>query len=207
VAIRVDFFFSPASRYSYLACTQIAQLERDTGCSVVWRPVHGPEIRRLRGRDPFAGVALSGQYEIDYRRRDAEAWAAFYGVPYTEPPEFHFDYELLVKAAVAGQLQGAGPVFLLALSAAVYGFGRWPIDQALVIEIAERHDVDQAKFSASLSSPRVAEIAALSAAEAVERGAFGVPTFFIGARMFWGNDRIPLVRYALQSRGCENEAE
>ena len=197
VAHRVELFFSPASRYSYLASTQVAQLERDADCSVIWRPVHGPDIRRLRGRDPFSGPALSGQYDTQYRRTDAEAWAAFYGVPFTEPREFHFDYELLVKAAVTGQLLGAGPEFLCALSAVVYGSGRWPIDRALVMETAAEHSLDPGEFDSLLVSDAVAARLAESASEAFERGAFGVPTFFLGSRMFWGNDRIPLLRHAL----------
>lgn len=71
MAAEVEFFFSPASRYSYLAATQMAGLERETGCTVRWRPVHGPEIRRLRGRDPFSGSAASGRYEPAYPRPPA----------------------------------------------------------------------------------------------------------------------------------------
>jgi len=37
--------------------------------------------------------------------------------------------------------------------------------------------------------------------EAHARGAFGVPTFFLDGRMFWGNDRLPLLEAAL--RGAE----
>ena len=33
--------------------------------------------------------------------------------------------------------------------------------------------------------------------EAVQRGVFGAPTFFVGAQMFWGQDRIDWVREAL----------
>jgi 2-hydroxychromene-2-carboxylate isomerase len=197
VASHVDFFFSPASRYSYLAATQIAALERDTGCTVVWRPVHGPDIRALRGRDPFQGPALSGQYEHEYRRTDAEAWAAFYGVPFREPREFHFDYRLLAEGAAAGQLLGGGTGFLLALCSAVYASGRWPMDVPLLVELCATYDVDRDRFVAELGSERVARILAQSAQEAFERGAFGVPTFFVGSRMFWGNDRLALVRHAL----------
>ncbi len=118
-------------------------------------------------------------------------------MPFTEPREFHFDYELLVKAAVTGQLLGAGPEFLCALSAAVYASGRWPIDRALVIEIAAEHSLDTGEFDGVLASDGVAARLAASASEAFERGAFGVPTFFLGSRMFWGNDRIPLLRHAL----------
>ena len=197
MASRVEFFFSPASRYSYLAATQIAALERETGCAVVWRPVHGPDIRELRGRDPFRGPALSGQYEPEYRKADAEAWAAFYGVPFREPREVHFDYKLLVEAAVAGQLLGGDTGFLPALADAVYGSGRRPLDAGLVLELAVNHGMSPDQFRAELASERVAAVLVRSAREAFERGAFGVPTFFVGSRMFWGNDRLALVRHAL----------
>lgn len=197
MTIQVDFFFSPASRYSYLAATQIAALERDTGCKVNWRPVHGLEIRQLRGRDPFQGPAASGQYEPEYRKFDAEAWAAFYDVPFREPREFHFDYRLLVKGAVAGQLLGGGADFLLAIADAVYGSGRWPLDVALLTELCASHGINGDMFTAELDSERVLQVLTQTASEAFERGAFGVPSFFVGSRMFWGNDRLVLVRHAL----------
>jgi 2-hydroxychromene-2-carboxylate isomerase len=202
----VDFFFSPASRYSYLAATQIGALERDTGCSVSWRPVHGPDIRALRGRDPFQGPAVSGQYEFAYRKADAEAWAALYGVPFHEPREFHFDYRLLARAAVAGQRLGGGSGFLLALTDAVYGRGRWPVDQHLVADLCRTHGIDPEKLIADLDSEGVARVLARAAREAFDRGAFGVPTFFLGSQMFWGNDRLILLRHALGTVTGRSEA-
>jgi len=199
VSREVDFFFAPASRYSYLAATQIETLERDTGCTVRWRPVHGPAIRALRGHDPFSGPAVSGQYEWEYRRIDAEAWAAFYGVPFREPRELHFDFELLVRGAVAGQNLGGGAGLLLAVADAVWGSARWPLDAGLLAELAMHHGLNRDEYMAELASERVAEQLAATAREAFARGAFGVPTFFIGERMFWGNDRLVLVRHALLS--------
>ena len=81
----VDFYYSIGSRYSYLASTQIAKLERETGYRLRWHPVNGADIRALRGRDPFTGEPLSGQYEWSYRRYDAECWAHYYGIPFREP--------------------------------------------------------------------------------------------------------------------------
>ncbi len=197
MAVQVEFFFAPGSRYSYLAATQIAGLERETGCSVVWRPVHGPDIRRLRGRDPFEGPALSGQYEPKYRTADAESWAALYGVPFREPREPHFDFKLLVRGTVAGQNLGAGADLLLAITDAVYGSSRWPLDEDLLTQLSAAHGLDPARFVDELRSKRVDLALAESARIAFERGAFGVPTFFVGSQMFWGNDRLPLVRHAL----------
>src|SRR2546426_10614337 len=75
----VDFYYLIGSRYSYLASTQIAKLERETGGRVRWYPVNGPAIRKLRGRDPFAPEPLSGQYEGTYRRYGAQWWGIYYG--------------------------------------------------------------------------------------------------------------------------------
>ena len=97
----VEFFFSPGSRYSYLAASQMTTLATETGCTVDWRPVHGPDLRRLRGADPFVGDPVSGQYDWNYRRRDAEAWAEYYGIPFREPPAHDFDFKVLVRAATA----------------------------------------------------------------------------------------------------------
>jgi 2-hydroxychromene-2-carboxylate isomerase len=35
-------------------------------------------------------------------------------------------------------------------------------------------------------------------AEAIERGVFGAPAFFVGDEMFWGNDRLHFVEAALK---------
>ena len=106
----VEFFFAPGSRYSYLAASQIPRIEADTGCRFDWLPVRGTQIRALRGRDPFEGEPISGQYDWSYRRRDAEMWAEYYGITFREPPNHELDFDLLARAAAAGVEPGVGGV-------------------------------------------------------------------------------------------------
>jgi DSBA-like thioredoxin domain len=103
---RVEFFFSPASRYSYLAASQMARLEAETGCTVDWRPVNGGDIRKLRRHDPFEGEPVSGQYDWSYRERDARLWGEYYGIRFREPPSHRFDFSLLARAATAAKRLG-----------------------------------------------------------------------------------------------------
>jgi 2-hydroxychromene-2-carboxylate isomerase len=42
--VEVDFYYGLGSRYSYLASTQIARLERDTGARVRWRPLYSGDL-------------------------------------------------------------------------------------------------------------------------------------------------------------------
>jgi 2-hydroxychromene-2-carboxylate isomerase len=193
----VDFFFSPASRYSYLAASQMAALEADTGCRVEWRPVDGVEIRALRGRDPFAGVAVSGQYEWAYRRRDAERWAGHYAIPFREPPDREFDFRLLASAATVAKRLGRAADYGWRLCSAVYGVGEWPLDEAVCLRIAKELGLEPTSFAAMLRERETSRQLTEAAREAHARGAFGVPTFFLGDEMFWGNDRIAILRDAL----------
>ncbi len=82
-----DFYFGVGSRYSYLASTQLAALEAETGVKFNWLAVDSAQLIATAhgGRSPFAGTNGSGQYDWGYRQKDAEAWAALYGVPFREP--------------------------------------------------------------------------------------------------------------------------
>ena len=201
----VEFFFSPGSRYSYLAASQIPSIESATGCRVDWRPVNGPDIRALRGRDPFVGEPISGQYDWDYRRRDAELWAHYYGIPFREPPTHTFDFRMLARAATAAQRLGAAASYGWRLCSAIYGSDEWPVDEKACVRLAEEVGLPVALFAALLADPQTDEQLVASAREAHTRGAFGVPTFFTGEQMFWGNDRIVILKHVLSKHHNEEE--
>jgi 2-hydroxychromene-2-carboxylate isomerase len=195
--LQVSFYFSPGSRYSYLAASQISVLEVETGCRVDWLPVHGGDIRAKRGRDPFVGEPVSGQYEQAYRHRDASSWARFYGIPFREPPA-DIDFRLLVRAAESARQLGSVAAYGWELARTVYGSDEWPIDESVCVRVAERLERPIGEFRELLHSPEIERSITATAEAAHARGAFGVPTFFFGDQMFWGNDRIPLLRHALR---------
>ena len=88
----VEFLFGLGSRYSYLAFTQMARIEATYSCTFNLQPIGSGELLNLRGASPFQGAPLSGQYEWDYRRRDAVAWAEYYRVPFVEPKPLPKDH-------------------------------------------------------------------------------------------------------------------
>ncbi|MGH6904021.1 MAG: DsbA family protein, partial [Geminicoccaceae bacterium] len=132
----VDFFYGIGSRYSYLASTQLDRLAAETGCRLRWRPLYSGDLFAARGRDPFAGQPVSGQYEWAYRRRDAERWAAYYGVPYREPGDVRFDPRGLALACTAAAALGAVEAFSRRLFRALFVDGASPLDEAACAGLA-----------------------------------------------------------------------
>lgn len=194
----VDFFYGIGSRYSYLASTQIEALERDTGCRVNWRPLYSGKLIAMTGANPFAGNAVSTQYLRDYREKDAARWAAYLGVPYLEPPaEFIHDpavpNKLALACTAAARLRDAAAMSRRLFSMVFAEPDPDASDESLA-ERAREAGYDRAHFLDALGAPETAAALDATTQEAYDRGAFGVPTFFIGDELFWGNDRLVLVR-------------
>jgi 2-hydroxychromene-2-carboxylate isomerase len=193
----VDFFYGLGSRYSYLASTQIAQLEADTGCRVRWRPLYSADLFALRGVDPFRGEPISGQYAWSYRRFDAACWADYYGVPFREPDDLEADWRLLALAATAADRLGAVVPFSRKVLDAVFVRGAAPLDAQACLRVADEAGLDQTAFAAALEAPGTADALAATVADAHVQGVFGVPSFVLGGEVYWGNDRLPIVRHRL----------
>ncbi len=145
---------------------------------------------------------VSGQYEWPYRRLDAEAWAEFYGVPYREPVDFLVDPAYLAVAASAAKRLGAVEAYSRRLFQAIFVDGR-AVAEADLTGIAADAGLETAAFRAHLDDPATAEMHQATLQEAHRRGAFGVPTFFVGKRLFWGNDRLPLVAHFINKARAE----
>ena len=195
----VDFFYGPGSRYSYLASTQIADFDTETGCRVRWRPLFSGDLFAARGRDPFAGTPASGQYDPAWRRRDAERWAAYYGVAYREPADVQFNPRRLALACTAAARLGAVETFSRLLFGALFVDGVSPLDDDVCARLAGDAGLDPAGFRRAIEQPETAADLAATVEEAVARGVFGVPSFVLGDEVYFGNDRLVLLRHALLS--------
>jgi 2-hydroxychromene-2-carboxylate isomerase len=155
---QVDFFYGLGSRYSYLASTQIARLEAETGCRVRWRPLFSGDLFAARGRDPFAGAPASGQYDWAWRRRDAERWAAYYRVPYREPDGVQFDPRRLALACTAAARLGAAEAFSRSAFRALFVDSVSPLDDEVCVTLAQDGGLDSAGFRRALEQPRARRI-------------------------------------------------
>ena len=194
--VTVDFYLGLGSRYSYLAASQVERIEKTWDCCFVWKPVASGALMDRRGGNPFRGEPLSGQYDWGYREYDAKCWAAHYGIPFTEPVGFRVDPDRLALACLAADRQGAMMPCCRLLHQLIFVDGI-AIDDGVIAGLPGRLSLDAQIFHRDLKSAETRTRHEALLDEARARGAFGVPTFFVGERMFWGNDRLVLLEAAL----------
>ena len=194
----VDVYFGVGSRYSYLASTQLGAFEAETGTRLNWLAVDSARLIATHGHNPFTARNGVGQYDWAYRQADAEAWADLYGAPFREPHgRIPLDPGLLSLACTTARRLGAAEAYARALFRAVFVDDLPILDRAVCVERAAEAGLDQAAFADALDNAGTRAERERVTRKAAGRGAFGVPTFVFGGRLFWGNDRLPLLRHAL----------
>ncbi|WP_158595807.1 2-hydroxychromene-2-carboxylate isomerase [Oleomonas cavernae] len=198
---QIDFIFAIGSRYSYLAHRQLDGIARDHGVSFRWRPVTSIALMRQArgGTSPFDGPPPAKQYDFTWRKQDAEAWAELYGIPFRDPHHrLKYDSAKANHACVAADRLGRGEAYARALFPEIFVADNPSLDRDDYIALGEKLGIDG--FAAALDDPQTAATAQAIQDEAVARGSFGVPTFLIDDRIFWGNDRLVLLRHYLAGR-------
>lgn len=193
----VDFYFDFGSLASYLAWTQLPTLAAETGAQLVIKPMLLGGVFKATGNQSPASVPAKGRWIfIDFKR-----WAARYGVPLELNPHFPVNTLALMRGAVGMQMRQPQDFrrYADAMFRAMWVDKKNLGDPAVVAEVLRGAGFDPAGFEALVADPEVkARLIALTD-EAVQRGVFGAPTFFVGDQMFWGQDRMDFVREALRA--------
>lgn len=181
---QVDFYYDIVSPYSFLAATQIAELEAATGVKVVWKPISlGSLFKKLGNAAP-----LSNRPKINHMfEQDLPRLAKYFKVDYQKPEVFPTDTRL-VQAALAASPAEKRAELTHALYQAYWCEGRdvAPVEvanQVLGKEIADLGASDAAKAALKGFTD-----------ELIERGGFGAPIFIWKDQIYFGSDRLPVLK-------------
>ena len=185
----IELFYDIGSPYSYLAATQVPRIADRTGLTVIWRPFLLGGVFKGAGNDMPGRVPAKARWMLG----DLALWAKHYGVPFVFPPFFPPNTVRAMRACVAAARQGKVSEVSLALFRAYWCDGQDPSGEAAIRAAAEGAGLDGGALFAATDEPAVKDALRAATEEAVSRGAFGAPSFFLGEELFWGNDRIDLL--------------
>ncbi len=192
----VELFWDPASSYSYLASTQIDAVLAGSGAVLHWRPfLLGAAFKASGNQPPVAVPAKGAHLFVDLQR-----WAQLYGVGICTPKSFPLNSLLPTRAATVVARTADGPRFAKALLAAHWRDGRDISDANELGAICTTMGLDAEAILEQAQGQDIKDELRATTEDAIARGAFGAPTLFVGESMFWGNDRLDMVRALLDGR-------
>ena len=141
--------------------------------------------------------------KANYMPRDLRMSAEMSEIPFSFPKAFPIRTIAHLRALIdVERTHGAERAKDLAKAwfTAYWGEGRDITDLDVLAAVAKAEGFDPAELAAANDKPENKQALIDSTNEAVERGAFGAPTFFIGETMFWGHDRFDVMEWYIEEK-------
>ena len=127
----------------------------------------------------------------EFHALETERFVKRFGVkPYTMNPFFPVNTLNLMRAAVAAQLEGVFEKYVDAAYHHMWVEPKKMDDPDVAVKALTASGLDAAKLLARSQEPEVKAKLIENTQSAVERGAFGSPTFFVGKEMFFGKEQL-----------------
>ncbi|MGR3635912.1 MAG: 2-hydroxychromene-2-carboxylate isomerase [Shimia sp.] len=200
----IEYFYSTHSAFAYLGAGRLAEICAAHGCRIVHRPFELSPVVEAAGGLSFAARA---QAHVDcFFGREIERWAEYRGVPViAHRPTYHDNALHLSSGMLIAAEQAELDVDALSF-AMLQGHWRDDIDLANpehLARVAEAVGVDAAPLVAASMTPNVQAVFQENTQEALARGVFGSPTYFVEGDMFYGQDHLEVLERGLMQPFAE----
>lgn len=193
---RVEFLFDVVSPTVYLALSRLRDVAQRTGADIVWTPIFLGGVMQATGNSPPGTVPAKGAY----MNRDMQRVATRFGLPFTLNEHFPVNTLALQRAIVAVQNE-QGDAEMIRLTdtciSAIWADGLNMGDPAIAANVLTAAGFDAATLADRAGDQAIKDRLKANTDNAVARGVFGAPSFFVGDDLFFGQDRLNYVERAL----------
>jgi 2-hydroxychromene-2-carboxylate isomerase len=197
-AVRVQFMFDFGSPNAYLAELVIPDVERRTGVKFEYVPVLLGGIYKLtNNRSP--GESLAGiKNKPEFMELEIQRFIRRHNITtFNKNPFFPVNTLQLMRGAVAAQFEGVFDPYFRAAYHHMWEAPKKMDDPQIAREAFMSSNIDFDRLFARSQQPDVKSRLLELTQDAVDRGAFGSPTFFVGKEMFFGKDQLRDVEEAI----------
>jgi len=198
--MKLEVFFDCSSPWSYLGFERAQPLAREFGVEPVWRPVLVGGIFNAVNHSVYEGRANPSPKTL-HGKKDIADWARLADLVIGSPAIFPINSAKAMRGCLVLEPEGKLVAFARAVFEAYWSGDRDINDEAVLADIAEGLGVDGPEFLTRIAAPEAKAALRANTDEAIARGAFGVPTFFLdGEDMYFGQDRLPVLRAAMEAK-------
>jgi len=195
---QVEFFYDFTSPTAYLAWRRLPGVLERTGATVKYRPMFLGGVMQTTGNRPPGTLPQKAKWMAE----DLQRWAKKYNTPYKLNPHFPMMTLMVQRAAQEWVDRPDFDKYMKAIFDAAWQDQKNIADKAVLAEILTTAGFSPEEFFAATENPANKEKLKATTDEAVARGVFGAPTFFVqtpdGEEMHFGQDRLDFVEDALK---------
>jgi 2-hydroxychromene-2-carboxylate isomerase len=189
--LKIQFMFDFGSPNAYLAAKIIPDVEKRTGVRFEYVPALLGGIYKLTGNSSPADYLRGIRNKREYMDVETERFIRRHGITsFRKNPFFPVNTLQLMRGAVAAQEEGLFWPYFHAVYRHMWEEPKKMDDPEVMMAALNASGIDAGRIAAKAQEPAVKSRLMQLTEDAVRRGAFGSPTFFVDDEMFFGNDQL-----------------
>jgi len=192
--ITVDYYFDYSCPWTYLSYKRLNQTVLRTASLINWKPIEISLVRSLiKNKQLEVSPAVS-----NYRIKDLQDWATYCSIKIKIQKDMS---HTIAKKALQGAFYAIKKEKAYEYSGLIFQsyFGEC-LDISnieILLDIAEKSGLDKKEFLSIIETNHFDKELKSNAQELIDKGGFGSPTMFVEDKIFFGNDRMNLVEFAI----------
>ena len=186
---KIDFYFDISSPYSYLAHEQIKRFEKENKIKVNYMPI------LLGGIHQLANITAPGlnPSRAKHMIKDLKICADWFKVKFQFNRYFPLKTVNIMRGALVAEKEGFLNNYVDQFYKAAWVDSLNLNDSKILERFIKNMDINPKSFIEKLSDQKIKDDLKTKTNNAFKKGVFGAPTFIVGSKMFFGQDRLEFV--------------
>ena len=182
----IDFYFDFSSPYAYIGYKEIKKLEKKNPFKIKYMPIFLGGLHNAAGITPAAFIKLKSKYMIEDTKL----------VSKKKNISFHFNSYFPIKTinfmrgVLIAEKDNSEKNFVEKIFNAIWMDGLNMNDSIVINKVLKNIDLNPELFLKKVSDQKVKDKLRKLTDDALKKKIFGVPTFVVNKKMFWGQDRL-----------------
>ena len=198
----LECFFDCSSPWTYFAFESLLRMQDEIGVVIRWRPFLVGGVFNAVNQSVYNSRDAPVPAKAAYSKKDQQDWARYLGLAiHYRPTVFPVNSVKAMRCCIVLEADGKLVPFARAAFRAYWTDDKDISQVAVLAAICNALDIDAEALFAAIDQQPVKDTLRANTQEAIDRGAFGSPAIFVGGDdMYFGNDRMPLIKDAVLRR-------
>ena len=181
-----EFYFDFASPYTFLAHKKIRKIEKENSIKIKYMPILLGGILKSAGIKPNVDIPIKGKYMV----KDCKLLAEKYKI------DFHFNSYFpiatldLMRCSLVAEKRNLLEIFVNKFFDAIWKDGLNLNDKIIINKLLVKLDITPDIFLLESVNPDIKNELKNRTENAYQKGIFGLPSFMVNNKVFWGQDRL-----------------
>ena len=182
----IEFYFDFSSPYAYLGYKEIKKLEKKNPFKIKFMPIFLGGLHNSAGITPAAFIDIKSKYMISDTRMVADKK----NIKFSFNSYFPIKTVNFMRGVIIAEKDNFEKIYIEKIFDSIWRDGLNMNDPIVIDKVLKNIDLNPETFLRKVVDDKIKEKLKKLTDEALKKGIFGAPTFFVNKKIFWGQDRL-----------------